>query len=67
MVQHREAVISFTMEPFVFICPVTSMNVQHWLDDDAPENEYEGIVCPACIRLHFLNRKTGELLSQNDQ
>jgi hypothetical protein len=49
------------MAHFVFSCPTTSMNVQHWLDedDDAPENEYEGDQLPACTRLHFVNRKTG--------
>jgi len=44
------------------------MSVQHWLDDDddVPENEWEGITCPACTGLHFLNRKTGKLLGQDD-
>ena len=46
------------------------MNVQHWSDedvdedDDVREHEYEGIICPACTRLHFLNRRTGKLLGQ---
>ena len=44
------------------------MNVQHWSDedDDVREDEYEGIICPACTRLHFFNRKTGKLLGQDD-
>ena len=33
---------------------------------DATENEYEPIACPACTRLHFLNRKTGKLVGQDD-
>ena len=41
------------------------MKVQHWLDVDVPENEYEGIICAACTRLHFLDRKTGKLLGQD--
>jgi hypothetical protein len=55
------------MAAFVFKCPATSINVQHWLDDDedVPEDEYEGVVCPACLKLHFLNRKTGKLLGQD--
>jgi hypothetical protein len=55
------------MAAFVFKCPATSMNVQHWLDDDedVPEDEYEGVACPACLKLHFLNRKTGKLLGQD--
>jgi hypothetical protein len=50
------------MAAFVFKCPQTSMMVQHWLDrdDDVRENEYEGFTCPACSKLHFLNRKTGK-------
>jgi hypothetical protein len=54
--------------PFVFTCPATSMNVQHWLDDeqDAPENEYEAITCPACTKVHLLNRKTGKILGQDE-
>ena len=41
------------MAHFVFTCPATSMNVQHLLEDDqdAPDNEYEGITCPACAKL----------------
>jgi len=29
-------------------------------------NEYEGITCPACAKLHFINRKTGKLLGQDE-
>ena len=59
-------IIAGTMAHLVFVCPTTSMNVQHWSDedDDVREHEYEGIICPACTRLHFLNRKTGRLLGQ---
>ncbi|MGA7809663.1 hypothetical protein [Bradyrhizobium sp.] len=55
------------MARFVFSCPVTSMQVQHWLDDDddAPEDEYEAVTCKACARLHFLNLRTGRLLGQD--
>jgi hypothetical protein len=55
------------MAHFVFTCPATSMNVQHFLenDQDAPDNEYEGISCPACAKLHFVNRKTGKLLGED--
>jgi hypothetical protein len=46
------------------------MYVQHrWLDDDdeAPEDAYEGVPCPACTAMHFLNRKTGKLLGQDSE
>jgi hypothetical protein len=57
------------MAHLVFVSPTTSMNVQHWSDenDDVRENEYEGIICPACTRLHFLNRRTGRLLGQDEK
>jgi hypothetical protein len=56
------------MAAFIFTRPETSMKIQHWLDEDndVRENEYEGIICPACTRLHFLNRKTGNVLSQDE-
>jgi hypothetical protein len=54
---------------FLFTCPTTSMKVQHWLDDDddATEDAYEGVVCQACARLHFVNRKTGKLLGHDSE
>ena len=57
------------MAPFIFRCPATSMNVQHWLgdDEDMPEDEYEVITCPACKGLHLVNRKTGKVLGQDQK
>jgi hypothetical protein len=44
------------------------LNVQHWLADevgpDDPQRSYETVVCKACTRLHFINRKTGKLLGE---
>jgi hypothetical protein len=56
------------MANFVFRCPATGFNVQHRLDDDpdVSENEYEAIACPACTRIHLVNRKPGRLLGQGD-
>jgi len=56
------------MAHFLFKCPVTGFNVQHkWDDDpDVSENEYEAIACPACARMHLINRKTGKVLGQQD-
>jgi hypothetical protein len=56
------------MPHFIFKCPSTGLNVQEWIDDeDGPsENEFEGVTCPACTRLHFLNRKTGKLLGEKE-
>ena len=52
----------------VFTCPTTKLNVQHWLEDDKDlsENEYEGVTCKACARVHLINRKTGRLLELVD-
>jgi hypothetical protein len=57
------------MAPFVFRCPATGFNVQHQLDDDPDisATEFEGITCPACTRIHLVNRKTGKLLGQDDE
>ena len=54
------------MPHFIFKCPSTGLNVQTWMDDeDGPaETEFEGMTCPACTRLHFINRKTGKLLNE---
>src|SRR5665647_1122458 len=40
-----------------FRCPATSLNVQHQTDDDPDisENEYVGVMCPACTNMHLLN------------
>jgi hypothetical protein len=56
------------MAPFIFRCPATNLNVQHFLDDDPDisENEYEAVTCLACSKLHLINRKTGKLLGQDD-
>jgi len=51
------------MAHFLFRCPSTGLNVQHrWDDDpDVSENEYEVVPCPACARMHLINRKTGKV------
>ena len=54
------------MANILFRFPRTGMNVSHWVDDDAPGWEdpsyYDAVPCPACARLHFINRSTGKLL-----
>jgi hypothetical protein len=50
----------------LFRCPFSGWNVQQWLEDDTtPDNEttkYDPVRCPACGRLHFVNKSTGKLL-----
>jgi hypothetical protein len=57
------------MAPSVFRCPASGLNVQHQTDDDPDisENEYVGVMCPACTNMHLLNRKTGKLLGEDDE
>jgi len=54
------------MLSLIFQCPVFKEEVQHWFDDEddppADDESYEAITCPACTRVHFVNRKTGKLL-----
>ena len=50
-----------------FRCPNTGQHIQQWIiEDDARADEkrctYEAVNCPACTRLHFINRSTGKLL-----
>jgi len=49
----------------IFRCPYTGMNVQ----TDLPKQEikkgerrFEAIACPACTKLHFINRENGRTL-----
>jgi hypothetical protein len=57
------------MAAFIFTCRETSMLFQRWLDEkaDVQENEYEGLICLACTKLHFFNRKTGKLFGQDEE
>ncbi len=53
----------------VFTCPDTGGRVHRWLEvnDDALDNQYEVITCPACKRLHFVNGKTGKLFEEESR
>jgi hypothetical protein len=67
----RGRVVSLRQERLsavIFICPMTDLNVQYRLDDDEgiPENEYEVVTCPACAKVHLINRKTGRPLTKMD-
>ena len=56
------------MAAILFTCPTTQFKVQHWLDDDerASENDYQGITCPSCASVHFVNRQ-GRVLGSEDE
>jgi hypothetical protein len=55
------------MENLVFRCTQTRTNVQVWLPEATqPEcaDSYEAVACPACARVHLINRKTGKMLGE---
>jgi hypothetical protein len=65
------------MASILFRCPYTGLNVPYLLDDDASrrdenndvsrqdeKSEYEAVTCPACTRLHFINKSTGKTLGE---
>jgi hypothetical protein len=52
----------------IFRCPYTGMNVQtDILKQEIREGErrYETIACPACTKLHFINRENGRTLGHD--
>ena len=53
----------------IFTCPETGGRVHRWLEvkDDALDNQYEVITCPACKGLHFVNGKTGKLFEEESR
>ena len=54
-----------TMAHVIIRCPRTGSNVQVWVPEDASTHQpdaYEAVTCPACTRLHFVNKTTGKLL-----
>ena len=57
------------MGHLIFKCPRTGMNVQHWLDEPKASDSactYETVVCNACTRLHFIDRRTRKLLGDKE-
>ncbi|WP_262049048.1 hypothetical protein [Bradyrhizobium sp. Bra78] len=38
------------------------MNVQHRLGDEPADLTHVSVSCPACTRLHLIDRATGKLL-----
>ena len=51
----------------VFRCPQTGMNVQPLLHKQGNDEArtYEAVTCPACTRLHFIDKSTGKALGQD--
>jgi hypothetical protein len=59
------------MAKLIFRCVKTGMNVQVWLpDEEAPTDRpdsYESVACPACTRLHLVNKITGKILGDKEK
>ncbi len=54
------------MESIVFRCAETGSDVQLRLSDlPSPDrgDSYEAVACPACGRMHLINKLTGRTLS----
>jgi hypothetical protein len=46
------------------------MNVQIHMPDAAPTDHpdsYESVTCPACTRIHLVNKTTGRMLGDNEK
>jgi hypothetical protein len=53
-----------------FQCAGTGLNVQVWLPDEAPAvdvDSYEAVTCPACARVHLVNKTTGKMLGDREK
>lgn len=53
----------------IFRCPYTGMDVQTSLPREEVKEggpRYETIECPACMRLHFINRENGRSLGNDE-
>ena len=57
------------MGNIVFRCPHTGMYVQHWIAEEVtgetPHGICDTVICTACARIHFINRRTGKLLGES--
>ena len=55
------------MAHVVIRCSWMGSNVQVWVPEgtsaDKPD-AYEAVTCPACARIHFVNKITGKLLGE---
>ena len=59
------------MDSFIiFHCPQTGTDVQTLLPKQEHEETrpyYVAVICPACARLHFINKSTGIALGQDKE
>jgi hypothetical protein len=46
------------------------MNVQVWLPESASTDRtdsYEAVTCPACVRVHLVNKTSGKMLGDKEK
>jgi hypothetical protein len=58
------------MENLVFRCTRSGQNVQVWLPDEPSTDRtdsYEAVTCPACGRVHLVNKATGKTLGDKEK
>ncbi len=56
------------MAKLIFQCTGTGLTVQVWLTDEAVDaDSYEAVTCPACARVHLVNKTTGKMLSDKEE
>ena len=58
------------MATFVYRCPNMGLAVQGWSAEDVTDEDaeiYEAVQCTACAQLHFVNPRTGKVLSKPDE
>lgn len=50
------------MPAFLFLCPLTGLNVQGWMaEEPIAAGQYESVECTACRRLHLIDPRTGRV------
>jgi hypothetical protein len=61
---------SWGMVNHIYHCTRTGMNVQVVMSEvtaSDPTDRYEAITCPACARLHLVNKTTGKILGEREK
>jgi len=58
------------MEKLIFRCTRTGMNFLMQMPAAAPTDHpdsYESVTCPACTRIHLVNKTSGRMLGDHDK
>jgi hypothetical protein len=58
------------MTNLILRCVQTGLKVRVWLPETAPTgraDSYEAVTCPACARIHLVNKTTGKMLGDKEK